>query len=496
MDEKRIRFERRVGKIGFMGRGSRLPGGRGPSDAPHAIALRIGSEKVSTSLNDTEAARHDFARMPAPLEKVFSRTPRGVVRPETAQDAADAAGICFEERTRVVPRGAGTGGLGGVVPVRGGVVIDMLGLGGLVDLDAERAEATAGAGAPWGDVIEALRREGFAPLAYPSSGSVSTVGGWVSSGGYGVGTLKHGSFHSHVRSLEVGLPSGFLVKATGGEGRYSIPSFACTEGQIGIVTRVTFAVKPAPEKRATYLLRLKVFGEGLEVYRKLAALERPPDSVDLMSRGAAAQYGRGWDGPVLLVTASGTETEVNAMAGALRDVVAAEGFEIDASFRASDLFAARLAALREGSADKPFYSGSLLADTGTIEGVVGPVLESSTGDDLALECRAVDRGTHLVTAGYRAQAGGMSPIRAFARARAFVAAGAGVGGVPYGVGLWNSPYIDVILRGRRKELRRIKSEVDRLRIMNPGKFFSMTTRSGLPVPGWLLRAYLGIAGRS
>jgi FAD/FMN-containing dehydrogenase len=480
-----------------MGKGSRLPARHGFTNAPHSIALRIGDGRVSTSPEATEAARYDFSPVPGLPGRVFSRTPEGVVRPASAQEAADTVGVCFEERTRVVARGSATGGLGGVVPVRGGVVVDLAALGGVLDIDSQGATATVGAGAIWGDVIEVLGREGFAPLACPSSSSGSTVGGWVSSGGYGAGTLRHGNFHAHIKTLQVGLPSGFLVEATGGEGRYSIPSFAGTEGQIGIVTSAKFSVKRAPERRATYVVRLSRFEDGIHLYRKLADLDSPPHSVDLVSRGAAVQFGAGWDSPCLLVTEEGDVPEVERLAGALKELLAGSSFEIDASFDAHEFHKTRLSALRGGGDERPFYSGGVLIGTDGLDRLVSYIMNGRTGDgDLALECRAVDRGTNLVTAGYRAGGEDLSPMRAFALARGAVAAGAAMGGVPYGVGLWNSPYIDVILGSRKKGLRRIKSDVDRLRIMNPGKFFSMTTRSGLPVPGWALRAYLGVAGRS
>lgn len=497
MDDRRIRFERRVGKVGFMGKGSRLPARRGFADAPHSIALRIGDDRVSTSPEATEAARHDFSPVPGLPGRVFSRDPEGVIRPATAQEAADTVGVCFEERTRVVARGSATGGLGGVVPVRGGVVVDLIGLTGVKDIDRQGATATVGAGAIWDDVIGDLGREGLAPLAYPSSSSGSTVGGWVSSGGYGAGTLRHGNFHAHIKVLQVGLPSGFLVDATGGGGRYSIPSFAGTEGQIGVVTSATFSVKPAPEKRATYLIRLSRFEDGIHLYLKLAALESPPNSVDLLSRNAASEFGAGWDSPCLMVTAEGDAPEVERLADALKELLVGSGLEIDASFEARELHKTRLSALKDGCEDRPFYSGSVLIGTDGLDRLVSNIVNLRTGDSgPAFECRAVDRGKNLVTAGFKAGGGGLSPMRAFALARGMVATGVAMGGVPYGVGIWNSPYIDVILGGRKKGLRRIKSEVDRLRIMNPGKFFSMTTRSGLPVPGWVLRAYLGVAGRS
>jgi FAD/FMN-containing dehydrogenase len=495
LDERRIRFERRVGRIGFMGRGSRIPARRGPSDAPHGIALRIGNEKVSTSLKDTEAARHEVAPLPGFLARAFSRSPEAVVRPAVAQDAADAVGICFEERTRVVPRGAGTGGLGGAVPVRGGVVIDLKGLGGLAGVDREAGTATFEAGTVWSEVIETLAREGFAPLVYPSSAAAATVGGWASSGGYGVGSLKHGTFHSHIKRLMVGLPSGFLVEATGGEGRYSIPSFAGTEGQIGIVTEATFAIGRAPERRVTYVIRVPGLDHGLDLYGRLAALEPPPDSVDLFSKAAAAQFGEGWDAPVIVVTAEGRASGVRSVESGLRDMTAGSGGEIDESQEARALFRTRFSALTGVEGRAPSYRGSVLLETAGI-GKLTSRLSGLPGGCPALEFRAVTRGTTLVTAACGAGGDGPGSIKAFARVRGLVAAGARLRGVPYGAGIWNSPYINVILGGRRKELRRIKGEVDRLRIMNPGKFFSITTRSGLPVPGWALRAYLAMAGRS
>lgn len=474
-----------------------MPARQGGSDAPHAIRLRIGDDRVSTSSADTEAARYDFSPMPGALGRLFSKIPEAVVRPATAQEAAEAAGICLEERARLVPRGGATSGLGGAVPVRGGVVIDLTGLGRIVDIDRAGATAAVEAGAVWSDVIDGLEREGLAPLAFPSSAEGSTVGGWASSGGYGVGTLKNGNFHTHITSLEAALPSGFLVEATGSEGRYSIPSFAGTEGQIGVVTRVAFHVGKAPEKRATYVIHLDGLERGVRLYKKLAALERPPYAVELAGAGAARLYVDSWQGPVLVLTEEGDVSEVDRFASALKDLMNGTGLEPDTSFGARELYRRKFAALRDRGEDRLFYSGGMVVDTERLSGFFSYVEKRRAGDpDLLIEYRAVDRAKTLVTVGYCADRSDLSPLKALARVRNIVAAGAGMGGVPYGAGLWNSPYIDVILGDRRKELRRIKGEVDRLRIMNPGKFFSMTTRSGLRVPGWAMSAYFGIAGRS
>jgi hypothetical protein len=59
------------------------------------------------------------------------------------------------------------------------------------------------------------------------------------------------------------------------------------------------------------------------------------------------------------------------------------------------------------------------------------------------------------------------------------------GGRPYGFGLWNTPFAAKVLGNARKNLKAIKQETDRLNTLNPGKFFSLTMGSGLPVWSWV-----------
>jgi FAD/FMN-containing dehydrogenase len=494
--DRRIQFERRVGRIGFMGKGAPLPGRRAESDAPHSIALRIGDDRVLTSQDQIRAARLGPAPIPGLLAGLFTRTPEAVVRPASAREAAEVLSICFEERTGVVPRGRATAGLGGAVPVRGGVVVDSQGLNRIVDLDRASGTATVEAGVVWDELTDALAKEDYAPLAFPSSGAGSTVGGWASTGGYGIGTQRHGRFSDLIVSLEAALPSGFLVEATGSEGRYSIPTFAGTEGQVGIVTRVTMKVGRVPEKRAAYLVPLPGFEAGLPVFEGLASMEQAPMSVEVVNRAASRLYGPGRDADFLLATYEGATKEVEAFTHALQRLLTA-GLEADASVDVRRLREARFTSEKTAAGEGSLYSGALLFDGNGLRRFLAYALERGRRDEsMTIECLAVARGRFLARVGFPAGPDGTARAGAFWRLRNAVAQGARMGGVPYGAGLWNSPYIDVIVGDRKKELRRIKDEVDRLHAMNPGKFFSMTTSSGLPVPAWLMRALFGRMGRA
>ena len=67
--------------------------------------------------------------------------PAGVVRPRNAEDVQNVVTAANRCRLPLVPRGAGTGFSGGSLPVKGGVVLDFLGMNRLLDLDEESMTA-------------------------------------------------------------------------------------------------------------------------------------------------------------------------------------------------------------------------------------------------------------------------------------------------------------------------------------------------------------------
>jgi glycolate oxidase len=251
------------------------------------------------------------------------------------------------------------------------------------------------------------------------------------------------------------------------------------------------------ERRASWVIRVPALSDGLSIYNRLMGLEDLPYSLEIVSPGRPGPYGEMGNAPLLLATQEGGAADVEARAARIKEALSGTGLELDATAEARDLWKKRFSNLLERREEGSFQSAGLLLGDDALEGFISYLRGGGPGgENLGFVCSAVERGKSLVTVGcFSGGAGEPSPLGAFARVRKAIAAGVGMGGVPYGVGIWNSPYIDVILGDRRRELRRIKREVDRLGIMNPGKFFSMTTRSGLPVPGWVLGVYLGLAGR-
>lgn len=94
---------------------------------------------------------HDVASLPKLVKPMLGNTiPAGIVKPENESEIVDL--VKFAANIPLVPRGAATSGYGGVLPTRGGIVVDMSLFGKLIKMDKAEMTATVQAGAVWQDV--------------------------------------------------------------------------------------------------------------------------------------------------------------------------------------------------------------------------------------------------------------------------------------------------------------------------------------------------------
>jgi FAD/FMN-containing dehydrogenase len=455
-------------------------------DIAHALGLRIDRNLIEEDRAECDRKRDDTPPSSGFLRTMFSREPDVVVFPDSGQCVADIIDVCIEERTPAVPRGTGGAGLGGAMPMRGGVVIDLSRMDRIVSLDRDRLAVTAEAGCTWERLEEKTASEGLTVAAYPPERE-RTVGGWLSTGGLGVGTLATGPFHLGVESLEVAVPSGILVNAGHGSGRYSIESLAGTEGQLGIVTRLTFPVVRKPGETAYRLVGIKTVGDGVELLKALSAFDPSPLGIRLVSSGFAGlllgrqeEQGTGRR-PVLATAFRGGEAEVRKFDEMLKRRVSGLGVEISGDEEARAAFETQMTQAETGVGKTIMRSGEVLVGLDVLAGLVGG-LEKDAKGGMLWEAQVVARDRALAAVWRLVDAPGLPrvvrdvPMTVRVSERAVRS-----GGVPYGIGIWNTPFAGKAMGPARKELRVIKDETDRIKILNPGKFFEFTTSSGLPV---------------
>ena len=151
---------------------------KGP-DIVTKLAALVGEDRVTTDDMERELYSAEIANLPPEVVYVFQVKPDIVVRPASTDEVVGTVNIARDHKVPITPRGAGTLGLGGSLPSRGGIVMDLSTMNRIVSVDVDTLSATVEAGVTWEEVRKAARAKGMRLGAYPSSALSATVGGWI-----------------------------------------------------------------------------------------------------------------------------------------------------------------------------------------------------------------------------------------------------------------------------------------------------------------------------
>lgn len=182
--------------------------------------------------------------------------PDAAVWPESTEQVSGIVRFANEHKIPVVPRGAGTSLSGGVVPIQGGIIIDLSRMNRILEVSIENRYARVQAGVVCDDLNRALAKHGFIFPPDPASSSVATLGGNVATNAGGIKGAKYGTTRDYVLGLEVVLPTGEVMRT----GSYTMKCvsgfdlaklFVGSEGTLGVVTEVTLKINPIPRYAMT-----------------------------------------------------------------------------------------------------------------------------------------------------------------------------------------------------------------------------------------------------
>ena len=82
-----------------------------------------------------DAVSPDYSRDEMPI--YGTRMPEMAVQPRSTEEVAAVMKICYENNIPVTPRGAGTGLVGGSVPIYGGVTMDLSKMNRILEYDLD-----------------------------------------------------------------------------------------------------------------------------------------------------------------------------------------------------------------------------------------------------------------------------------------------------------------------------------------------------------------------
>lgn len=211
-----------------------------------------------------------------------------VVRPGSTDEVRAVIGIVRAHGRALVPQGGNTGLVGGGVPLRGEVVLNLGRMNAVNAPDRATRQIVVEAGA----TLEAVQRAAAAvglryPVDFGARGS-ATIGGTIATNAGGVNVLRYGSTRAQVVGLEAVMADGSVLSTMSGllkdNTGYDLRGLMCgSEGTLGVVTRAVLALVPQHDHRATALVGCASVADAIDVVAAVRSGTDTVDAAELMS---------------------------------------------------------------------------------------------------------------------------------------------------------------------------------------------------------------------
>jgi len=265
----------------------------------------------------------DYGRDESPLPELYP--PECAVLCSSTEEVAAVLRICAERKVFVTPRGAGSGMVGGALPVQGGIVLSTERMQKIKEIDADDLICVVEPGVVTGRLQEAVEEQDLFYPPDPASLEFCSIGGNASTNAGGPRAFKYGVTREYVLGLEVGLMGGEVLRcgrrtSKGVTGYDLVAGFVGTEGTFGVITELTLKLLPRPPAAATVLGVFKdVPAAGAAISSLLRGGLRPRvleladrASVDHVRKKARYRFPEN-AGAIVLIEVDGQAEEMPAM---------------------------------------------------------------------------------------------------------------------------------------------------------------------------------------
>jgi glycolate oxidase len=249
----------------------------------------------------------------------YRETPLAAVLPGTGRQVQEIVRACFQAGVPWVARGSGTGLSGGALPVADGVLIVLARLRRILSVELDDARVVVEPGVTNLSISRAVAPTHFYPPD-PSSQIVCSIGGNVAENSGGAHCFKYGFTTNYITGLEVVLSDGTVVELDRDRPGYDLLGpFVGSEGTLGVATRITLRVVPAPEDVRTLLAFFEETGPAGDAVSAIVSAGVVPGAIEMMDRlsirAAEEATGAGYRldvGAALIVELDGPEEECTA----------------------------------------------------------------------------------------------------------------------------------------------------------------------------------------
>jgi len=228
-----------------------------PSQIEHLKTLVTGA--VST--NETILDQHGRDESAIPPVR-----PSAVVMPHSTEEVSSVLKYCNSEKIPVVAFGAGSSLEGHVLPLFGGISLDLTEMNKIIEIRPDDLLVRVEPGVHRMALNEKLASSGLFFSVDP--GADATLGGMASTGAAGTTTVRYGSMRDNVLAMTAVMADGTVIK-TGRETRKLSAGYDLTrllvgsEGTLAVITELTLRVFGIPEKMAAAIVRFPTLSDGV-----------------------------------------------------------------------------------------------------------------------------------------------------------------------------------------------------------------------------------------
>jgi glycolate dehydrogenase FAD-linked subunit len=438
-----------------------------------------GDTKILDKAAEREMYSHDIGDLPPIMTKTFFETlPDFVVQPKNVDEIRKVLAFANDRRIPVIPRGAASWGFGGVVPTRGGIVIDLSPFRKILSMNAAKKTVTVEAGARWSDIDIMAKKNGLCLMTYPSS-KFSTVGGWISTGGYGINSFRFGHLSKQIVSMKVVTGTGEVKLVSPSDRDFTY--FVSTEGQFGIVVEVTLKLRDVPQGSYPHLLYFPNEKEAFAFIGRFAenltGAHLNPNVIRFLDENHLADVNKIMRADLfkksaaVLVEFGSAEDE-----GLFGRYMSRNGSVEEAPrYVASYLWNERLFGMKSKRLGPSILASEVIIPITSAAAFIGKAkkIGGHFGVEICIDSYIIDAHKALIMATFLCDSRKKKYYINMPLTLILTKAAAAQGAGPYGLGLWNAAFVhDLYSSAKLSDLKAYKAQVDPNNILNPGKFFS------------------------
>ena len=256
-----------------------------------------------------DSVKEDFSHDEMPI--YGKHRPEAVLQPVSTEEVAAVMRYCAAHTIPVTVRGAGTGLVGGCVPLCGGIVLSMEKMNRILSYDLNNLVVHTQPGVRLCDLASDALAHG---LMYPPDPGekTATVGGNVSTNAGGMRAVKYGVTRDYVLAMTVVLPSGEILRlgktvCKTSSGYSLLHLMIGSEGTLGIITELTLKLIPKPLRDVSLILPFENIARAIASVPAIKLANLDPQSIEFMERGIVDSSAAFTGTPVFPTVVNGKE---------------------------------------------------------------------------------------------------------------------------------------------------------------------------------------------